>query len=360
MANKKTSNKKGSDKSEKKSPFSSMCELFDDIPSEFVDERPITYLKTGHPGFDSLLGGGLPQGKFVEYWGAEGSGKTTICLQQAVYLADCGHPVFYLDYERGLTQALCQSIPGVMEHIKARSIIVLKPTTFNEFISLFKKFFLRVPKDMKRPVVFVDSVVAMQITDFMSIDDVESNKPTPDTQARTKLVKVYKNVCDAEQITVVWINQRRANIQMGGPPNSFADKDKATGGTAYKHALDVQIKLTPGAKFYNNSTDKIKIGHDVILQCSKNKFRPGFEVYKFPMVWGNGLSLPRYYHNIMKSHKLVTAARGVYKTKAMGGLGAQSFENRDLFYTWLLDNSDAVFEDLESRGFVTHVLTESE
>lgn len=347
--------KKNSDSDNKS--YDSMLSLFGDIPSEFVDERPITYLPTGHPGFDSILGGGLPQGKFIEYWGDEGSGKTTISLQQAAFLADNGHPIIYMDFEKGLSKALCQSIPGVWDHIQARNIIPLRPTTFPDFDTLFQKYVLRTPKDMKRPIVFTDSVVAIQLSNYMDID-IEGQKMDSRSKARTQMVQKYKTICDAEDITVVWINQRRANIQIGGIPNPYAEKDKASGGTAYAHALDIRLRMKPGKQFYNNSVDKVKIGHNVILKCSKNKFRPGYEKYEIPLVWGVGFSIPRYLHDILRAQGFTKASAGRYKVRKLECFEDMEFPNRDEYFEWLYTNSDVIFNELKLKGYVSDVQDE--
>lgn len=334
--------------------FDNMVQLFDEIPSEFTDERPCEYIPTGHPGFDSILGGGLPQGKFIEYWGDEGSGKTTISIQQAVHLADNGYPIIYEDFEKGLTKKLLLSIPGAWEHVQAKNILILKPTTFDDFDVLFQKYILKTPKNMPKPIVFVDSVVSIQLRNYMDID-IEGAKMDRRSIARTTMVQKYKNVCDAEGITVVWVNQRRANIQIGGPPNPFAEKDKASGGTAYGHALDIRLRMKPGKQFINNSTDKVKIGHEVILKCSKNKFRPAYEMYKIPLVWGVGLSIPRYLHEMLKDNGHTKYSGGKYRVRGLECFDTQEFDTRDSYFEWLYINSTPVFSELKEKGYVTHV-----
>lgn len=53
-----------------------------------MSNETITLLKTGVPGLDSLLGGGLPEFSFNLIGGAPGSGKTTFCQQIMFALAN--------------------------------------------------------------------------------------------------------------------------------------------------------------------------------------------------------------------------------------------------------------------------------
>ncbi|MCX8175119.1 MAG: AAA family ATPase [Candidatus Micrarchaeota archaeon] len=60
--------------------------------------QPEVYL-TGIPGFDVLLGGGIPIGSSVLVEGGPGSGKTTFCLNVAANLCKKGKKVLYMSFE---------------------------------------------------------------------------------------------------------------------------------------------------------------------------------------------------------------------------------------------------------------------
>lgn len=45
------------------------------------------YIKTYVPGFDSLIGSGIPKGSSVLVEGGPGSGKTLFCLEQPIALS---------------------------------------------------------------------------------------------------------------------------------------------------------------------------------------------------------------------------------------------------------------------------------
>ena len=65
-----------------------------------ADEEKSNNLKTGVPGFDSLIDtGGIPRGISVLVSGGPGSGKTTFCLQTIAYGASIGEKCIYLSFE---------------------------------------------------------------------------------------------------------------------------------------------------------------------------------------------------------------------------------------------------------------------
>ena len=328
-----------------------MDALFADIPPAFTSIEPEEYVSTGHPAFDSMLHGGIPKARFTEYWGPEGTGKTTTALQQASYLADNGAIIYYLDYERGLTQRLCQSVANIQEHIINHKFLVLKPTTFTDFETIFYHYVLNTPEGHSGIYMFVDSVASIQLSDYADLE-VEGTNIGKDSLAQTKLVKKYKNVCDANNISVIWLNQARNNIQIGGPPNPFAPKLKPTGGKAYDHYLDIRVAFSKGANFKDSNGNNI--GHMLHVMCSKNKFRPAYEKYVIPFVWGHGLSIPRYLHETLKSNKLVVAPGGNYKIK-LPEYKDMVFKGQKDYFEFLYLNQTDVFNTLNEMGLVSNV-----
>ena len=57
------------------------------------------WIKTGVPGFDSLLEMGIPRGTANLITGGPGSGKTIFCLQTLNYAATHGKKCLYMTFE---------------------------------------------------------------------------------------------------------------------------------------------------------------------------------------------------------------------------------------------------------------------
>ena len=60
-----------------------------------TDKVPIRRLPTGVPGFDAVLGGGVPEFSFNLIAGAPGSGKTTLVQQMMFALARPDSPALF-------------------------------------------------------------------------------------------------------------------------------------------------------------------------------------------------------------------------------------------------------------------------
>ena len=63
------------------------------------EEYKIDYLKTGIPGFDVLLGEGIPSGSTVLIEGGPGNGKTIFCLNLVKTMCEKGKKVLYMSFE---------------------------------------------------------------------------------------------------------------------------------------------------------------------------------------------------------------------------------------------------------------------
>jgi DNA repair protein RadA len=57
------------------------------------------FFSTGSPSFDRLLGGGVREGKVVEFFGRSNSGKSQVAMQTALYSAYEGAKVLFVDTE---------------------------------------------------------------------------------------------------------------------------------------------------------------------------------------------------------------------------------------------------------------------
>jgi len=327
--------------------FESMADVYKDFDEKIMFGKPEVWLDTGHPGWNDMLGGGIPRGKFIEYVGQEGAGKSTIALQQAVLWASQNIPVFYLDFEKAVTPSLCRSV-GAVEHIeKTRNIIILKPTTFSDFEDIFQKRILKTPKSMHPPVVIVDSVASI-LSSKLDTSDIEDATVGQDSLIQTRLVRKYNSPCAANDITIIWLNQIRANIDMKNPNSP---KDKPYGGKAYGHFLDIRVKISIVKKIFDTAKDdgisKRALGNILSVDCFKNKFCPPYKKYEMQLLFGHGISVPRYLHETLNTQTTWLHTGGGIYTLTLPGVEEQKFPSRAEFYSWLNMNSDDVVKVLQ-------------
>jgi circadian clock protein KaiC len=66
---------------------------------EKKEEFKQEYIKTYVPGFDQMIGAGIPKGSAILVEGGPGSGKTIFCLEVAKQMCERGKKVLYMSFE---------------------------------------------------------------------------------------------------------------------------------------------------------------------------------------------------------------------------------------------------------------------
>ncbi|WNY25001.1 DNA repair and recombination protein RadB [Methanolapillus millepedarum] len=90
-----------------------------------------SFIPTGCPPIDNLLGGGIECGIVTQVYGEPGSGKTNLCLQAAVECSKSGKKVIYIDTE-GLSLDRFSQIAGSRSKEIAQNILIYEPMSFDE------------------------------------------------------------------------------------------------------------------------------------------------------------------------------------------------------------------------------------
>ncbi len=100
--------------------------------------RALGRVPTGVPGLDSMIEGGLPEGRIIGVTGATGSGKTTLGLQFLQHgIAECNEAGVYVTLEdevSDVVQDMARFGWNLREHIEGNRLAVVKsfiPTEVN-------------------------------------------------------------------------------------------------------------------------------------------------------------------------------------------------------------------------------------
>ena len=283
--------------------FESIKKKFDNpflILDKELDEE-VEAISTGSLSLDVSTGiGGIPKRRLTTLYGAESSGKTTLCLEIAKNAIEGGDNVAYIDVEQGLDYRYVETLVGETDLDK---LLIAQPSSMEEALGLVE---LLIQGDKKLGVepgqyklIIVDSVAALA-------PEVEKEKELADKQYallagmltkwfRRNMFELRKN-----DVALLFVNQVRAKI--GGYVGGYT----IPGGYALKHYSSMVIFLSPG--------QKIKQEEDIIgMQCKftikKNKLSPPFRSFYFPLMFGQGID---YYRDLIE----FASEMGVLKKRA--------------------------------------------
>lgn len=205
-------------------------------------------LSLGSPSFDYCLYGGLPEGRIVEFSGAEGSGKTTSAfLAAASYQReelkrnpDNPRDILLLDNEGTADPIWAKKLGYNMDKDAPVKTRIIRPEgqSAEEIFDIA----LRVLKTGEIGLLIFDSIatlVPMQIAD----ESMEKQQMGGVAKALTRFANTAIGLLRKYKATLIAINQVRENI------SGYGDPLMTPGGRAWKHACSARIMFKRGDFF---------------------------------------------------------------------------------------------------------------
>ena len=116
------------------------------------NKAKVERVSTGILSLDFITGGGFPQGRIVEIYGQESSGKSTICLHFIAEAQKVGKKCMYIDTEHAFDPIYAENLG-----VNTKELIFAQPDYGEQALEILNKFL----DSGKVGVVIVDSVAAL-------------------------------------------------------------------------------------------------------------------------------------------------------------------------------------------------------
>lgn len=283
----------------------------------------VKFITTGNMAIDSVIGGGFPLGRSIEVYGAESSGKSSICLQSAAALQKViksgGDPergispddkILYLDYEQAMDKEYAQALG--LDTDDADTFIFAQPDSLEDGANIARSLI----QDGYIRLVIFDSVAAM-------VPDARREKEVGEATVAVvaKLMSEFGAVLNSElaenNCTAIFINHMKE--VMGGSRPGGPKLYNTPGGKALKYFASVRLQFTPTKKHKQQVTDQatgevtdVPVATDVKLKVQKNKVAPPYRETVVRVRFGKGFDNFFTALRILLAKKKVMYSAGIF------------------------------------------------
>ena len=219
---------------------------------------------TGIEDLDAIIGGGMPEGRVIEIYGPESSGKTTLLYHL------CGLHKLCLDIPiEGTFDAERAKVFGN----KPKQLLIYRAKygedAFNKTIQFAKAGI---------PLIGIDSVPSMipkedveKVLKSADKDSIEEQRIGGTARLMNKYLPSIEEIIEVTGTTIIFINQIRDKVGA----MMFGEQTSTPGGHKLKHSASIRIQVArrawieiPNKDPHNSATSK-KVG--LIMKCKITK-----------------------------------------------------------------------------------------
>lgn len=236
---------------------------------------------TGSFALDLELGGGLPFGRIIEFFGKESSGKTTMALKVVASVQKMGKRAVFIDVESSFDPKWAKLMGVDME-----KLTLSQPETAEEALEVLEA----VLRSGECGIVVLDSIAAIQpaadLEKSMDEPDRVGSRATLLTRSMARLLSAlntYNEEGEFNNCMVLLINQIRYKIGV-----RWGNPETTPGGMAVRHAAHVRVKLVHGSwieQEHELTGEKEKVGHTIRFRTEKNKTYVPFKEGEFTLLF---------------------------------------------------------------------------
>lgn len=238
-------------------------------------DTDVKRFSTGSLVLNNIIGGGFPQGRIIEIFGGESSGKTSIALTTIANVQKEGGNCIFIDAEQAFDPKYAAKL-GVNKNELALSQINAAEDVFQ----------------------LIADVVRTGTVDLIVVDSVASLVPKQEEEAgiekqqmallariMSKGLKAIIKPCNDFRCSVIFLNQTREKVGL-----VFGNPTETPGGKALKFYASQRIHIKKQGQVKDEEGNVI--GTEVKMKCIKNKVSQPFGEGLTVLTFDEGINKP--------------------------------------------------------------------
>lgn len=290
---------------------------------------------TGSLSLDIALGGGIPRGRMVEIFGAEGGGKTTLTLHCIAEMQKAGGICAFVDAEHALDPNYAKALGVDIDNL-----------------------YISQPDNGEQALEIADTLVRSGAVDLVVIDSVAALTPRNEVEGEMgdlqvgAMARMMSQGCrklassaGRSNAIIIFINQIREKVGV-----IYGSPETTPGGRALKFFASVRMRVSRGEAIKNGTE---QIGNRTKVNVLKNKVAPPFREAEFDLVYGKGINK---YGDILD---LGVRQGLIQKVGAWFTVNEERFQGRDNARAYLEENPE-VAEEIEEQVRIALGLDDAE
>jgi len=262
---------------------------------EAAGKLSVEVIPTGALALDLALGvGAHPQGRVIEIFGPEASGKTTVALHVIAEAQRMGGTAAFIDAEHALDPVYAGKVGVDIENL-----LISQPDTGEQALEITEALVRSGAVD----VVVIDSVAALVPRAEL---EGEMGDIHVGLQARlmSQALRKLTAVIGKSRTVAIFINQIREKVGV-----MFGNPETTPGGRALKFYSSIRLEVRRLEALKQGAET---VGARVRVKVVKNKVAPPFKQAEFDLLYGEGISLLGSLLDVATDLRVVTKSGAWY------------------------------------------------
>jgi len=295
--------------------------------------RVNTFISTGCPPLDLIMGGGVPVGRLVEIYGDTSVGKTLLAEHILAETQAMGGTAVLLDTETAVDLDVAKIVG-----IDVDKLLYSTPDTveevFDDIVELIR-IKEKLDPDGVMTIVWDSVAAASSDAEMKKVMSEGLNTGYPPTAKEiSQMMRVSKLLVAKHNIALVVLNQTRENIGV-----MFGDKKATFGGRAIGFYASVRLELSSQGKLKDKGNI---IGINTRAYVAKSKVSVPFGKCTIPIVFNHGIDEAGSVLEWLKAEKVIKV-RGSWSYITIGD-EELSFQGLSSWEDIYIEHGDAILD----------------